>query len=439
MTIGDTIVAPSTPFGHSGLAVVRVSGVGAIQILSKLSSRNNFSDRLATLSTLNDLNGNLIDRCIVTVFYGPNSYTGEDVVEISTHGNPSVVGALVGAVCARGCRLAHPGEFTRQAFLNGKLDLVQAEAVAALIRSKSIESSRSQQKIIDGSLSIRLNIIQSTLSELLSQLEHLLDISEEDVLSLDVNALFVDLDKISLTVNQLQKSFSLGRLLSGGATVVIVGATNVGKSTLLNRLSESDRAIVSNVPGTTRDTIEVELILDGVPVRFVDTAGLRGAKNSIEKEGIKRTYKAIEGADLVLSLTDRRTKKHFTGSDRPTINVLNKADLRNDMKTDGHIIHISAKSGAGINDLKGRLINDLGINRLSTEEDYLSTSRQHLSIKKCSIALSRARSFFESDVLDVELLSFEVRSALDAIDALLGKTSPDKILNKIFDEMCVGK
>ena len=439
MTIGDTIVAPSTPFGHSGLAVVRVSGVGAIQILSKLSSRNNFSNRLATLSTLNDLNGNLIDRCIVTVFYGPNSYTGEDVVEISTHGNPSVVGALVGAVCAHGGRLAHPGEFTRQAFLNGKLDLVQAEAVAALIHSKSIESSRSQQKIIDGSLSIRLNIIQSNLSDLLSRLEHLLDISEEDVLSSDVNALLVDLDKISLTVNQLQKSFFLGRLLSGGATVVIVGATNVGKSTLLNRLSESDRAIVSNVPGTTRDTIDVELILDGVPVRFVDTAGLRDAKNSIEKEGVKRTYKAIEGADLVISLTDSRTKKHFTGSDRPTINVLNKADLRNEMKTDDHIIHISAKSGAGINALKGRLINDLGINRLSTEEDYLSTSRQHLSIKECSFALSRARSFFESDVLDVELLSFEVRSALDAIDALLGKTSPDKILNNIFDKMCVGK
>ena len=439
MTIGDTIVAPSTPFGHSGLAVVRVSGVGAIQILSKLSSRINFSNRLATLSTLNDLNGDLIDRCIITVFYGPNSYTGEDVVEISTHGNPSVVGALVGAVCAHGGRLAHPGEFTRQAFLNGKMDLVQAEAVAALIRSKSIESSRSQQKIIDGSLSIRLNIIQSNLSDLLSRLEHLLDISEEDVLSSDVNALLVDLDKISLTVNQLQKSFFLGRLLSGGATVVIVGATNVGKSTLLNRLSESDRAIVSNVPGTTRDTIDVELILDGVPVLFVDTAGLRDAKNSIEKEGVKRTYKAIEGADLVISLTDSPTKKHFTGSDRPTINVLNKADLRNDMKTDGHIIHISAKSGAGINDLKGRLINDLGINRLSTEEDYLSTSRQHLSIKECSFALSRARSFFESDVLDVELLSFEVRSALDAIDALLGKTSPDKILNNIFDKMCVGK
>ena len=439
MTIGDTIVAPSTPFGHSGLAVVRVSGVGAIRIISKLSSRNNFSNRLATLSTLNDLNGNLIDRCIVTVFYGPNSYTGEDVVEISTHGNPSVVGALVGAVCAHGGRLAHPGEFTRRAFLNGKLDLVQAEAVAALIHSKSIESSRSQQKIIDGSLSIRLNIIQSNLSELLSRLEHLLDISEEDVLSSVVKALFVDLVKISLTVNQLQKSFFLGRLLNGGATVVIVGATNVGKSTLLNRLSESDRAIVSNVPGTTRDTIDIELILDGVPVRFVDTAGLRDAKNSIEKEGVKRTYKTIEGADLVISLTDSRTKKHFTGSDRPTINVLNKADLRNDMKTDGHIIHISAKSGAGINDLKGRLINDLGINRLSTEEDYLSTSRQHLSIKKCSIALSRARSFFESDVLDVELLSFEIRTALDAIDALLGKTSPDKILNNIFDKMCVGK
>ena len=439
MTIGDTIVAPSTPFGHSGLAVVRVSGVGAIQILSKLSSRINFSNRLATLSTLNDLNGNLIDRCIVTVFYGPNSYTGEDVVEISTHGNPSVVGALVGAVCAHGGRLAHPGEFTRQAFLNGKMDLVQAEAVAALIRSKSIESSRSQQKIIDGSLSIRLNIIQSNLSELLSRLEHLLDISEEDVLSSVVKALFVDLVKISLTVNQLQKSFFLGRLLNGGATVVIVGATNVGKSTLLNRLSESDRAIVSNVPGTTRDTIDVELILDGVPVRFVDTAGLRDAKNSIEKEGVKRTYKAIEGADLVISLTDSPTKKHFTGSYLPTINVLNKADLRNEMKIDDHIIHISAKSGAGINVLKDRLINDLGINRLSTEEDYLSTSRQHLSIKKCSIALSRARSFFESDVLDVELLSFEIRTALDAIDALLGKTSPDKILNNIFDKMCVGK
>ncbi|MBC8344811.1 MAG: tRNA uridine-5-carboxymethylaminomethyl(34) synthesis GTPase MnmE [Candidatus Marinimicrobia bacterium] len=439
MTFGDTIVAPTTPYGHSSVAIIRISGSDAAKLLSKLSGGRNFSNRRATLSSLKDLDGNLIDRCLVTVFLGPGSYTGEDVVEIYSHGNPSIVEAFVNTICDLGGRLAEPGEFTRRSFLNGKIDLVQAEAVAALVRSKSIEASRSQQKVLGGSLSKILAALQSNLSALLSRIEHQLDISEEAISLSEKKSLSNLLVKIMSTVNHLKSTFSLGRLLNRGATVVIVGETNVGKSTLLNCLAGLDRAIVSHIPGTTRDSIEVELLLGGVPVLFIDTAGLRATQDVIEEEGVRRTYRHIKGADLIVSLTDNPDKKHFTQTGKSIISVLNKKDLRKKKINDKSIIHISAKTNTGIEALKNRIVAELGINKISTEDTYLSTNRQYRAIDSCGSALSRAKTFFDSNVLDVELLSFEIRASLDAIDTLLGKTSPDDILNRVFATMCVGK
>ncbi|MBN4080725.1 50S ribosome-binding GTPase [Caldithrix abyssi] len=268
MILGDTIVAPATPFGYSGIAVIRMSGADAFSVLSKLSGNQNFIDRRATLSSLKDNRDNLIDRCLVTTFMCPNSYTGEDVVEISSHGNPSIIEDIVNTICTLGGRPAEAGEFTRRAFINGKMDLVQVEAVASLIHSKSMENSRSQQKILNGSLSNILNDIRAKLIDLLSGLEYQMDISEEDLTVGENNRLSNDLVEILSVVNRFENTFYLGRLLNRGATVVIAGEPNVGKSTLLNCLAGSSRAIVSAVPGTTRDTIEVELLMGGGPGSF---------------------------------------------------------------------------------------------------------------------------------------------------------------------------
>ena len=439
MTPGDTIVAPTTPYGHSGVANIRISGSGALNILSKLSGGQVFSSRCVTLSSLKDLDENIIDRCLVTLFLGPESYTGEDVVEISSHGNPAIVDAFVRTVCACGGRLAEPGEFTRRAFLNGKIDLVQAEAVTAIIHSKSIESSRSQQKILGGSLSKILTSLQTNISALLSRVEYQLDISEEAVSISEKETLSSLLRGVTTTVKQLKGTYALGRLLNNGATVVIVGETNVGKSTLLNCLSGSDRAIVSDVPGTTRDSIEVELLLGGVPVLFIDTAGLRTTQDVVEKEGVNRTYRHIKAADLIVSLTDSPNKKHFTQSNKPIINVLNKQDLRGEKTNSARVIHISSKQNKGIGALKNRVMRELGVNNMSTEMTYLSTNRQYLAIKECSAALDRANSFIAFSAFDCELFSFEIRASLDAVDSILGNTSPDDILNHVFATMCVGK
>jgi len=439
MTPGDTIVAPATPFGYSGVAVLRMSGADALSILSNLSGKHNFVRRQATLSSLKDQHGNLIDRCLVTVFMKPNSYTGEDVVEISTHGNPSTVEDVVSAVCALGGRPAEAGEFTRRAFINGKMDLIQVEAVASLINSKSVENSRCQQKILGGTLSKTMHSLRDRLIVLLSGFEYQMDISEEDLRPSEKEHIHEELREILTAVNQFESTFYLGRLLNRGATVVIAGEPNVGKSTLLNCLADSSRAIVSDTPGTTRDTIEVELLIGGAPVRFVDTAGIRDSNDSVEKEGVRRTREHIKKADLILSLTDDPKSNHILKTDMPILKVVNKSDKHRDKMTDKSIIHISAINNLGVALLKEKISKALGVNKISTEATYLSTTRQHNAITLCSSAVNNALDLFVSSGLDVELLSFEIRTALDAIDSILGRTSPDEILNHVFGSLCVGK
>ncbi|SVB10806.1 uncharacterized protein METZ01_LOCUS163660, partial [marine metagenome] len=316
--MGDTIVAPATPFGHSGVAVTRISGPLSFPIINQLSKKRGFTNRLATVCSIADSDGNTIDRCVVTVYKKPGSYTGEDVVEISSHGNPTTVQYIILSVCAAGARTAEAGEFTKRAFINGKLDLVQVEAVASLINSKSIENTRHQQKILRGTLSLSINNLRTKIVSLLGRLEHQMDIDEEDWPSTPPSWLVGGVDAVYLKVRHFKKTARLGRLLNRGATVVIAGPPNVGKSSLLNALSQSSRSIVSSSPGTTRDTIEVELLMRGVPVLFIDTAGLRQPKDEIEKEGVRRTKNFLKRADLVLSLTDGPKSKKPLNAGAPT-------------------------------------------------------------------------------------------------------------------------
>ncbi len=439
MILGDTIVAPATPFGHSGVAVTRISGPLSFPIINQLSKKRGFTNRLATVCSITDSNGNTIDRCVVTVYKKPSSYTGEDVVEISSHGNPTTVQYIILSVCAAGARTAEAGEFTKRAFINGKLDLVQVEAVASLINSKSIENARHQQKILRGTLSLSINNLRTKIVSLLGRLEHQMDIDEEDWPSTPPSWLVGGVDAVYLKVRHFKKTAQLGRLLNRGATVVIAGPPNVGKSSLLNALSQSSRSIVSSSPGTTRDTIEVELLMRGVPVLFIDTAGLRQPKDEIEKEGVRRTKNLLKRADLVLSLTDNPKSKKPLNAGAPTLSVLNKSDLRSNKTKNPDVIHISAKTGTGVPLLKRKISQQLGINKISTDTPSLSTSRQHVAMVRCSDAIQRSRSLIKKQHLDIEIIAFELREALNAVDALLGKTSPEDILDHVFNSFCVGK
>ena len=438
MTAGDTIVAPATPFGHSGIAVIRISGPKAFNYLSALSGKKQFNDREATLSSLNNRSGSQLDHCLFTAFFDPRSYTGENLVEVSTHGNPAVVEAVVNAFCSLGARPADAGEFTKRAFLNGKMDLLQVEAVASLIHSKSVENARCQQKILKGSLSTIIHKIRSRLISLLSQFEYQMDISEEEIAPGWNKSVFKELASILGIINNFKNNFYLGRLLNRGVVVVIAGKTNVGKSTLLNLFAGSNRAIVSDVPGTTRDTVEVELLMGGAPVLFVDTAGIRESDDIIEKEGVARTKDRINNADLILSLTDKPHSKHLSHNKIPVLKVINKSD-KNHKKNGVGVIHISAKNNSGLEFLKKKISVALGINQISTEEIYLSTSRQHRAIKQCSSSVKKAQTLSKNNTVDLELLSFELRAALDSIDSILGKTSSEDILNHVFGTLCVGK
>ena len=342
-------------------------------------------------------------------------------------------------MCAAGARTAEAGEFTKRAFINGKLDLVQVEAVASLINSKSIENTRHQQKILRGTLSLSINNLRTKIVSLLGRLEHQMDIDEEDWPSTPPSWLVGGVDAVYLKVRHFKKTAQLGRLLNRGATVVIAGPPNVGKSSLLNTLSQSSRSIVSSSPGTTRDTIEVELLMRGVPVLFIDTAGLRQPKDEIEKEGVRRTKNFLKRADLVLSLTDNPKSKKPLNAGAPTLSVLNKSDLRSNKTKKPDVIHISAKTGTGVPLLKRKISQQLGINKISSDAPSLSTSRQHVAMVRCSDAIQRSRSLIKKQHLDIEIIAFELREALNAVDTLLGKTSPEDILDHVFNSFCVGK
>lgn len=450
--ISDTIVAPATPYGIGGIAIVRLSGPQSLFIFNKLLNNNSLhlslKPRHATLINLQDENDIAIDESIVNFFEAPNSYTGEDLIEIACHGSPVIVDKLISTFCFFGARIAEPGEFTKRAFINGKMDLVQAEAVASLIHSQSEESSRLNLRLLHGKLSDKLNAFRQKLIDAVSMVEFELDISEDELqpnLNTEVLAIVIEQTK---QIQDLLGSYKQTRMLNRGALVVIAGSPNVGKSTLLNTLSETNRAITSNLPGTTRDAIDVPLILDGVPINLVDTAGIRQTIEEIEKEGVSRTIDYLKKADLIILVHDPGLVEAPGGhypEDISIIEIMNKVDLltKTELKSIKHShsgrLFLSAKTGYNIKLLKQHIKTSLGISGSLSDNITITTSRQQRALKHCSDKLKTTIELLNNPRCAYELISIELREALGALDAILGKTTPDDILNNIFNQFCVGK
>ena len=439
--MSDTIVAPATPPGYGGVSIVRISGSLSIALTKKICKRrSSFSHRRPTLSSVYNNAGNIIDNAVITFFENPQSYTGEDVLEISCHGNPIIVDQIVSTVCGFGARLADPGEFTKRAFLNGKLDLVQAESVSKLIESRSIEAANINSKILSGSLSKTLNTIRESVVGVLAELEFEFDISENESLIPNlITKSYKIINNNILACKNLVASYEEGRLFNHGARVVIYGNPNVGKSTLLNALIGKDRAITSDMPGTTRDTVDADIVLGGIPVTLIDTAGIRSASSGVESAGIKRSFDEIKNADLLINVVTSEDGVAEKTQTKNTLIVFNKIDLVVPSKKMTDIIPVSALLGDGIAGLKNTIKEKLISKNTSGSDIVLTTRRQKIAITGCKNSLSASLKYLNKDTPELEIVAFELRDSINYIDALMGKTTVDDILNKVFSGFCVGK
>jgi tRNA modification GTPase len=434
----DTIAALATPPGRGGIGIVRVSGPAvpaiAAALLVKLPR-----PRQAQLSAFRDARGESADEGIALYFPAPHSYTGEAVLELQGHGGPVVAQAVLAAVLDAGARLAEPGEFTRRAFLNGKLDLAQAEAVADLIDAASREAARSALRSLAGEFSAALAGLVAQLTELRALTEAMLDFPEEEVDSLHREDAQARLAGLRAALEEVLAKSRQGSLLRSGIHVVLAGRPNVGKSSLLNRLAGEDRAIVTAVPGTTRDALRESIQIEGVPVVLVDTAGLRESQDEVERIGMARTRSELERADVVLVVLEAGTMEEPAGP-LPTaatrITVINKIDLLAGAAAgrQGEAIQISAKTGAGLDALRAALLEAAGWNARG-ETVFLARER-HLR------ALNAARSNLAAAATqDVawEFFAEELRLAQDALGTITGRVSADDLLGEIFTRFCIGK
>ena len=447
----DTIVAIATPSGRGGIGVVRVSGSGVKNIINALVGQA-LSPRHAHYYKFRDKNKELIDEGIAIYFKAPASYTGEDTLELYVHGNRVVLSRIVNRVVELGARLAKPGEFTERAFHNNKLDLVQAEAVADLVDAVSDQAARSAVRSLEGEFSRRINDLLEKLVSLRVFIEGSLDFPEEEIDFFGTESINTKLDYCLADLRDLFERARQGVILKEGITAVIVGRPNVGKSTLLNRLAGREAAIVTDEPGTTRDLIEQDILIDNIPVHIIDTAGLRSTVNKVEIEGIARTLAAAEKADILIVLLEHGRTEGIeeqkllqkTSGDKKVITVYNKIDLDGahpeikTNKSNGHTeILLSAKTGAGLNLFVGHLKELLGMQDVS--EDLFMARKRHLD------ALSRAKDSLEKareltcKATAPELLAEELRFAQQSLGEITGAFVPDDLLGEIFKNFCIGK
>lgn len=449
MRQNDTICAISTPAGVGGIAVVRLSGGDAVGIASAFLSDGSgkpvsLSDHKARLCEFRD-GETMVDEVVATLFKTPHSYTGEDVVEISCHGSVYVQERILRLLMDGGARLAEPGEFTLRAFLNHRLDLSQAEAVADLIDSRSEASHKLAVSQMRGGYAKELESLRQDFIDLSALLELELDFSDEDLTFASREHLRELVDGLTDRVSRLAQSFQMGNALKQGIPVAIVGRPNAGKSTLLNALLNEDRAIVSDTPGTTRDTIEETMVVDGIAFRFIDTAGLRQSSDEIEKLGLERSRKAIEKANVIIFLRDARTPSDsdieellpdVDGNEKIMFVVNNKCDLVQPPYPSG--ISISALKGIGVDDLKRSMVAAVK-QRVDEQGDVLLTNARHYeAMKKVLAALGEVRKGMDVDITP-DLLVIDIRDALYHLGTITGKITNDEILSSIFSRFCVGK
>ena len=468
----ETICAPATVPGTGAISVIRVSGPEALTIADKvvkcrrstISESDGYTMRFGNVLTPS---GDVLDEVLVSIFRAPHSYTGENSVEISCHASSYIVSSLMGLLHEAGARAAEPGEFTQRAYLNGKMDLAQAEAVADVISSQNAAAHRVAFNQMKGGFSSELRDMRSELLELVSLMELELDFSEEEVEFADRSRLDSLLGKILAHVGRLIDSFRLGNAIKNGVPVAIAGATNTGKSTLLNALLGEDRAIVSDIHGTTRDTIEETLNIDGILFRFIDTAGLRETSEVVEQIGIERTFKKISEASVVLGMVDL-TRDIDTTRDtvldiiskidfncQKLVLLLNKTDIFEDNKnvsaknyivsllenkgiTPEYVIPISAKTGNGIPELKS-LLSKTQKDLLGDCDTTLVTNQRHVqALADARTSLLRVREGLASG-LPTDLAAQDIREAIYHIGSIVGEISTDEVLGNIFRNFCIGK
>ncbi len=450
----DTIAAISTSIGHSGIGIVRLSGINSIRITDKIfispkkkSLKKTPSHRIMYGHIINS-NKKIIDEVLVSVMRAPHTYTREDIVEINCHGGPVPLRRILELVLKAGARLAEPGEFTRRAFLNGRIDLAQAEAVLDVINAMTEQSRKAAIEQLGGGLSKKTGAIRKDLIKLTAFVEAYIDFPEEEIEPPSLKNMKKMALKIQNSLKKLVDSSQYGIILREGVKTAIIGRPNVGKSSLLNALLEQDRAIVTAVPGTTRDIIEDYLNIQGIPVKIMDTAGIRQVKNIAEKEGVKRSLRAIKDADLVLIVLDGSEDLHDTDRElikkskrENTILVINKTDLTQKIRlkeSDRQTVRVSALKGTGLNKLKERIV-ETSLKGKSLFSTGVVTNTRHLyALEK---ALASINSFIEASAKKIspEFLSVELRDALDAIGEIIGITTSDDILNEVFSKFCIGK
>jgi tRNA modification GTPase len=449
MTLRDTIVAIATPFGRGGLGIVRVSGPESRAVAERLLRFNKEPGWRSWHSERADLlddDGNTVDGIVVTFFEAPRSYTAEDVVEFACHGSPVVLQLCLRRALRAGARLAEPGEFTLRAYLNGRIDLPQAEAVRDLIDATTLYQARVAARQIEGSLSRRIRPIKEQLLELISLLEAGIDFAEDDVTVAEPEEIFRRLSPIEHGLTALVNTFDAGKFVFGGFSLAVVGRPNVGKSSLFNRLLEQDRAIVTDIPGTTRDLVSESTSFEGLPVKLIDTAGIRAGLDLVESLGIERSFQAAADADLTLLVLDLSTELTPEDesllsrlADRKPLVVGNKSDLPRQAAELPELVPVSAVTGAGITALKQAVLARLAPNGLAEPESGGLTSARHEALLRDSLAaLANARRAVEFGIPH-EMILLDLYAALQPIDAVTGATTADDILNRIFSTFCIGK
>lgn len=452
----DIIVAPATPPGEGGVAIVRLSGLDCLK-LSLQFFRSSASSFLPLTHTFyhgffHSLAGDLVDEVLFVYMAAPRSFTAEDVVEIHCHGGSQSLNLIITAFLSAGARLANPGEFSYRAFLNGRIDLVQAEATAALISSQSESSQRLAMAQLEGSLSKFLFSASQVVRESLAFIEAWIDFPEEDLPEVDLQHILLQITELKKSLTSLLDTFNTGRLYTEGATVMLVGKPNVGKSSLLNALLKEDRAIVTNIPGTTTDLIEESVLIHGINIRIIDTAGLTETDNVIESLGILRARKKLDSAHLLLFVIDANAG--FTLADESALSlcrehlgrlvlILNKSDLPVSTDIPAHIrensLSVSTLTGLGLDVLKEKIAKSLlGGLSLPRVPLVLTDIRHKDAASRALLAIERFLAI-PADTYPLELLSFELREALFHLGEITGESASTDVLDLIFSKFCIGK